>query len=542
MNQITPLAIYTFLTAITCFILSLFTILYRKNKFHRIWICLNLSIAGWALFVFLAALSSSPYQAYFFWRISHGIGIYVSIFFFHSVCIYCNLRPWRFIEIAYIYGGGWIILNFWNNGYYLYMGTKLLFNSIYYLQANNLNFPIGLSLWFFFAILGHCFLYAHSKRNQNQSGRQARLWMMISILGYIGGCSSFLPMFGINFYPHTMIFLPTYALLLSYAIFKYQFLNLRIVLEKSIVYSLLIATVSIAYLAFVITFEKIVQHFLGYSASSISLLSAFIIGIAIIPLRNKIQFFLDRSLFKGTQPEIVAENELLRREVAQSEKYKTLSTLASGVAHEVKNPLTAIKIFCEYLPQKLNDKEFLLKFSRLVGHEVDRIDGLVHELLDYGKPAPLVLKDTDINKLITDTLEILSSKFLANKITLTQNLSPTTHHLKVDSNQIKQALLNILLNAIDAMPTGGSLTVSTGVKGHGAGSKEDCFQISIQDTGPGISPEDLKRVFDPFFTKKDHGTGLGLAIVQGIMEQHRGKIRIESRLSVGTEVILEFPC
>ncbi|OGX38164.1 MAG: hypothetical protein A3D87_07770 [Omnitrophica WOR_2 bacterium RIFCSPHIGHO2_02_FULL_50_17] len=361
-------------------------------------------------------------------------------------------------------------------------------------------------------------------------------------------------MLGINLYPNALLLLPSYALMQTYAIFKYQLFNLRIVLEKSIIYSVLIAIISIAYLAIVLTAEKVLQSILGYQSASISLFAAFAIGIMVIPLRNRIQALLDRSLFKGTQPEIAAENALLRQEIAQSEKYKTLSTLATGIAHEVKNPLTAIKTFCEYLPQKLDDKEFLLKFSRLVGREVDRIDGMVHELLDYGKPAPLSLKETDIQRLITDTLDILSNKFLAHHITVTCTLDPKPCTLKIDPTRIKQALLNLFLNAIDAMPGGGKLTVTTRIKGIKDYRNSDnpsnplplyssnpVFEISIQDTGCGIAAKDLPHIFDPFFTKTDHGTGLGLTITRGIIEQHGGKVSIRSQVGVGTEVRLEFP-
>lgn len=447
-----------------------------------------------------------------------------------------------------------------NNGHFLFKKehVKYLFDSVYYPQAHAFNFLIVLTPWIFLTLFSMYHLYCYSKIHEDNTGPQAKLWLIISIFGYTGGCSTFLPMFGINLYPTALPLLPSYALMQTYAIFKYQLFNLKIVIEKSIVYSLLIAVVSIAYLAIVLTSEKALQNLLGYKSMPISLSVAFIIGIIVIPLRNRIQFLLDRSLFKGTQPEIAAENELLRQEITQSEKYKTLSTLATGIAHEVKNPLTAMKTFCEYLPQKLNDKEFLLKFSRLVGHEVDRIDAMVHDLLDYGKPSPPALKETDINKLIQDTLNTLNSQFIKNHIEVTfessvisrqssdpadvtsgkhQNctLNPKPCPLNIDPNRIKQALLNLLLNAIEAMPSGGQLAVETTIH-------DSLFAIHIQDTGHGIPPEDLKHVFDPFFSLKDNGTGLGLAIVQRIVEQHGGKVSITSQVGVGTVVKVELPC
>ena len=554
MNPLNPLAIYALLTAITCFLLSLFTFLYRKTKFHRIWILFNLSIAGWAFFLFLATLSPDSSNAYFFWKISHSIGIYVSVLFFHAVCIYCDLRPWKLIEIAYGYGILWAILNFGDNGHYIYSDTKQLFGSLYYLQTKNLNFLVGISFWILLAVLGNYYLYDYSQKNKNQAGRQAKLWMFITIFGYIGGCSSFLPMLGVNIYPHAMIFLPTYALLLSYAIFKYQFFNFRVVLEKSIVYSSLIASVSIAYLAIVLTTEKALQSFLGYKSMSISLSAAFMIGILVIPLRNRIQFLLDRSLFKGTQPEIAAENELLRQEVTKSEKHKAVAALASGIAHEVRNPLTALKAFHEHFPEKKNDPEFLEKFTRIAGKEISRIEGLIQQLLDFAKPSPPSFQETDINQLVKDTLELLASKLKSNNIKILCTLDPNPCPLNVDSNQIKQALLNILLNAVDAMQTGGSLTVTSRIKGIKDYRNKDhisnplilksstpIFEISIQDTGSGIAPEDLRHIFEPFFSKKASGTGLGLAITQSIIQEHNGKLKVTSTINEGTTFTIELP-
>ena len=160
---------------------------------------------------------------------------------------------------------------------------------------------------------------------------------------------------------------------------------------------------------------------------------------------------------------------------------------------------------------------------------------MVHELLDYSKPAPLALKKTDINKLMQDTLNTLNNQFIKDRIEVAQHLTPNNYHLMIDANRIRQALLNLFLNAIEAMPHGGKLTVATTIH-------HSLFTIHIKDTGEGISPEDLKHIFDPFFSRKDQGTGLGLAIVQGIVEQHNGKIRITSKAGVGTVVKIELPC
>ena len=281
-------------------------------------------------------------------------------------------------------------------------------------------------------------------------------------------------------------------------------------------------------------FEKILQGIIGYNSIFISVTTAFLLGIIFFPLGRKIQYAIDKVFFKGTREEIAFQNELLRKEITQSEKHKAVAALASGIAHEVRNPLTALKAFYEHFPEKKNDPKFLEKFTRIAGKEIGRIEGLIQQLLDFAKPSPPSFQETDMNRLIEETLDLISNKLGANNITLHKHLASNIQHLNVDKNQIKQVLLNIFLNAIDAMPTGGILTIRTT-------SDEQRTTISISDTGSGIAPEDLKRIFEPFFSKKATGTGLGLAITQGIIQEHGGKIKVNSTIGEGTEFIIELP-
>ena len=209
------------------------------------------------------------------------------------------------------------------------------------------------------------------------------------------------------------------------------------------------------------------------------------------------------------------------------------------MAHEVKNPLTAIRTFTEYLPKKKDDPEFLEKFARIVGQEVGRIDDLVHQLLDFAKPDPLAVEPTNINALVSDLLVMLSQKCVKHHIRVDFRPAATTlMTLPVDPAKIHQALLNILLNAIDAMPDGGELRVSTNTT---LTKQGPAIEIRVIDTGPGIPPEDQARIFDPFFSKKDNGTGLGLSITQGLIREHAGRITLQSTPVDGTTFIIVLP-
>ena len=215
-----------------------------------------------------------------------------------------------------------------------------------------------------------------------------------------------------------------HSIIITYAILKHQLLEINIVIKRSIVYSFLITLISLFYLIAVVCIEKFLENFFHYQSPFISIILAFGLGILFVPLKGKIQALVDRIFLHRTHQEIEQENILLRHEVAHTEKLKAVSTLASGLAHEVKNPLTAIRTFSEYLPQKLEDKEFLNKFSKIVGSEVNRVNDLVNQLLAFSKPSPPELKETDICKLMTETLNFLNSKFVKNKITAKTDFAP----------------------------------------------------------------------------------------------------------------------
>jgi len=311
-------------------------------------------------------------------------------------------------------------------------------------------------------------------------------------------------------------------------------MNVNIIIKKSLIYTVLITIITLFYFLLSYIIEHYFQSMFGFKSLFLCLISATFIALAFIPLRNLIQNFIEKTLFKGTYIEIAEENQLLRQEVIQSERLKSIAILASGMAHEIRNPLTPIKTFSEKLPSRLNDKEFLLKFSKIINKEVDRIDSLVQDLLNFAKPSPLQLKETNINRLIQQTLELLNNEIIRHKIILNTSFENENLLINIDPKQIKQALLNLFLNAIDAMPNGGKLIIGSCFSGNNT-----C--ISITDSGCGIDPKDLSHIFDPFFTKKDHGTGLGLSITYEIIKNHQGKIFAESQLGKGTTFKIELP-
>lgn len=519
--------------SVCCFGLAIFIFVIAKTKGHRIWALFNLTCFLWAIGTFFAAISKSPHHAELSWRWAYGLGAIVPCTFYYFIYNYCDLKQQNVLRSLYAIGLAFVPINLFSPTFIYEL--SYVFDSIYYNKATA-HYTVFLSYLFFTVGLSFKELLNFYKSCTGYKKLQALYFLIGFGIGWSGGVATFLPAYNILIYPTWNIAVCVYTLLMTYAIFKHQLMDIRIIIKRGIIYSVSLATISILYLLCVFILERIAQMFLEYQSLSISVITAFSLGLLFIPIRHKIQYYMDRYFFKGTPDEIATQNEQLRQDIAQTEKYKTLSTLATGIAHEVKNPLTAIRTFTEYLPQKLDDKEFLKKFSRIVGQEVSRIDDMVHDLLEYGKPAPLSLKKTFIHKLITDTLEILSSQFLTQKISVVRRLAPGTQLLTIDPVQIKQALLNIFLNAIEAMPKGGTLTITTSV------SRTSYFIIEVEDTGCGIPREDLSLIFDPYFSRKDHGTGLGLSITQSLIENHKGIIQIRSKVGLGTTVRIDLPC
>lgn len=224
-----------------------------------------------------------------------------------------------------------------------------------------------------------------------------------------------------------------------------------------------------------------------------------------------------------------AKDRLLRQE-----RMVAASRLAMGLAHEIKNPLAAIKTFTEQLSKRHHDPAFLQEYLRVMSMELDRIDSTAQSLRDFGKPILLRVQTMDIQKLLRDMVTLLSNECLKHDIALQQDLEPAPIFLPGDPSQLKQVFVNLCINAMEAMPHGGTLSVSCRFE-HGEAV------IRIADTGTGIAQEHLAQLFDPFFTTKDTGMGLGLAVVKQVVDQHAGSTRVESEAGAGSSFEVRLP-
>lgn len=214
----------------------------------------------------------------------------------------------------------------------------------------------------------------------------------------------------------------------------------------------------------------------------------------------------------------------------EKERALLLEEMAPVFAHEIRNPLGSIKGAAQYLRSETDPGENR-RLLEVIIEEVDRLNGVVSQFLDYAKPHTLILKEKSANIIVDKAVSLIMANDSSKHIALVTDLQPNLPNIAVDEAQIIQVILNVAFNAIDAMPDGGQLKITTA---KAAGETMEAVDIYIEDKGKGIKKEDLKNVFKPFFTTKERGVGLGLAVCQRIIRRHGGYIRVKSTPGQGT--------
>jgi len=238
----------------------------------------------------------------------------------------------------------------------------------------------------------------------------------------------------------------------------------------------------------------------------------------------------------------ITKRKQTEAELIRSEKLASLGQLAASVAHEVNNPLAGILVYIKLLLKKYKEKELQAEWTETqllkMEKELERTTRIIRNLLDFARKSKPSIRPAAINKVVDAALLLVGNQISLENISLEKKLGTELPPVLVDFDQIQQVLINIILNATQAMPNGGNLTITTSVaKGIKIGeSPKDTVRIDIKDTGVGISKENLRKLFTPFFTTKEKGkgVGLGLSVVHGIIGQHKGKIEVDSEPNKGT--------
>jgi PAS domain S-box-containing protein len=234
----------------------------------------------------------------------------------------------------------------------------------------------------------------------------------------------------------------------------------------------------------------------------------------------------------------ITERVTLETQLAQADKLSSIGLLAAGVAHEINTPLAVISSYAQMLAKQLRGDARLSPVLDKITQQSFRAAEIANGLLNFSRTSTTEFRSTDLNQVVRDTLSLLEHQFKTAQILVELELADELPSIHGNPGKLQQVFLNLLLNAKDAMPGGGRLRITTLVNGH--------VEAVISDSGSGIAPEHLKRIYDPFFTTKNlpgdrRGTGLGLSVSYGIIQEHAGKIHVESAIGAGTTFHLEFP-
>ncbi len=260
------------------------------------------------------------------------------------------------------------------------------------------------------------------------------------------------------------------------------------------------------------------------------------INVAIAPLVTRKFQVIGRLVIMDD----ITERVELESQLSQSDKLSSIGLLAAGVAHEVNTPLAVISSYTQMLAKQLQGDPQKSGLLEKITRQTFRASEIVNNLLNFSRTSGTEFADVDVNKVILDTLALLEHQFKTAKIQVRSELIPSISPIQGNPGRLQQVFLNLFLNAKDAMPGGGTLSIAT--------SNGEQISVRVSDTGSGISPEHVQRIYDPFFTTKtaprdgqSRGTGLGLSVTYGIIQEHAGKIRVESAPGSGTTFALDFP-
>jgi signal transduction histidine kinase len=213
--------------------------------------------------------------------------------------------------------------------------------------------------------------------------------------------------------------------------------------------------------------------------------------------------------------------------------------LTAGLAHEIRNPLVAIRTFTQLLPDRYQDREFREEFQAIALREVDRICGLVNDLLSFARPSTPNVSLENLNEIVESIARILETEAKERGVQIERRLAANLPRIFIDQEQIKQVCMNLILNAIQSIEGDGVLEVSSRLLTKNG--SEQFVQIGVRDSGVGIPEKDLENIFNPFFTTKKEGSGLGLSISHQIVQEHGGYIVVESQVGKGTTFFINLP-
>jgi signal transduction histidine kinase len=525
-------------TAVTAALLGLFVFFQNRRRLpNQTLALLSVAVGAWCFGQFMGAINSDKAVVMFWTRANLAAAVMIPVFYFHFILAFLGrLKENRkSLYAAYLTAAALLLLDL----------TPLFVADIaprpgyrFYPVAGGAYqvFTVYLLVLLVAALVKQsAFLREHSGAAANQ----AKYILLASLVGLGGGLTAFFPVYNINLPVVSQFALPLYLAIIVYAIVKHQLLDINLVIRAGLVYSSLTVLFAGFYSLAILSANRLFQNLNGFNEFSATIVVVFVSVLVFQPLRDKVQALFDRLFFKGdyyykkTINDLSLENLKLYRGLLQADKLSALGTIAAGMAHEIKNPLASIKGLTQVLPENLGDPEFIKKYSEIVPRQLDRINRIVEDLLAFGQPGKLKRESVDLAFELNEVLRLIENQCQKSGIEIVRNFSASVP-VSGSSEKLAQAFMNIILNAIQAMPAGGVLKLTTY-------NLPLTTVIEISDTGSGIPAEKLPNIFDPFFTTKESGTGMGLAVTHRIVAEHNGTIAVESEPGRGTTFKLSLP-
>jgi signal transduction histidine kinase len=513
--KLTPYFYSLSLTTLASFFLSIFVLIKNsQSKIARLWSIGCLCCGIWSLAFNIMIHVNNYNLGYFFANLSNLTAALMCVVVAHFCKEISNYKSKiNILFLGYLNTVFFILTALTGH----FMTVRPIMNFNYFPSAKPI-YSIYTIHFFFFLFFGIYCLLKGMKTASIERRNQMKYIIVALAAGYFAGITTFLPAYGLKIDPFPGHFVWLYAIIITFAILKHQLMDIRVIIRKTLFFTLFTIFISVLSLAVVLLTHSLIAESKTPTSSFIANFAGILfIAIMFKPFELFFQKKLEKRFFKGTVSEVAEQNERLALELERTERLKSVGILAAGMAHEIKNPLTAIKTFSEFLPKRFEDSVFREKFIKIINDETDRISAIVGDLLIFSKPVPPKKQICNCLEILKGITDLLSGTFLKNNIITEYEIASDKNKALVDPSQIKQALLNIVLNAIDAMKErGGKLNIQLT-------SNEHCLIVKISDTGKGIPTEKLKYLFDPFYTTKDDGTGLGLAITHTLVQANSGK-------------------
>lgn len=630
-------AISALTLALTCLGLGFLVVRFGHKKLHWIWGYFNIVVATWGFGCFIAGTTSDQNMAIFGWKIAFAGGMFISILFFHIVCIFCKVKHGGLIILGYLQA---IILNIINLGFDRVVTKVRYAYGIYYVQATEF-LIVGLLLYLILVTTSFLELIRFFGRVAKNRHVQL-LYVIIGFLcGFLGGTSTFLPMFGIDsVYPAGNFGIVLYCSIVTYAMLRHQLLDIEVIIKKTIIFSGLFTAAYTIFAFFALISQVLFEKYIIENRWVSLIPSVFVVTIMLRPLENFFVTVTDKYLFqkkydykdllktfmsevltvleidklvmltkeklektmkleycgiiitdkddknivynseiklkmpitlndkaigalllgkKKSDEEYAKDDidilqsltktlgiaisnaklfdELARAQVemAQKDKMAAIGMLAAGMAHEILNPITTIRVFSEYVPDRLKDTEFTNKYKDIVVKEVDKIDHIIQTLIDFsGDDSAAEIEMVSLEESIDELISLIGlNKDILDKIDFIKEIPINISKIRVNRKELDEILLNLTQNATHAIEGKGRITFK-------AEEKDEFVELNIIDTGCGMSDDIAKNIFSPFFTTRLEGFGLGLFVVKQLVKRNGGTISVESKIGKGAEFSLMF--